>query len=403
MARVDEGGAMHGGDPFFVQQCYDKIFVIGDFNALGRGFADAAMDGGEHVERAFGLVASDAFSLVQHIHHQIAASFVHHDHFGNRVFRPVEGGHSGGLGDGGGVGGGLALQFVHCLDKLYRRTAETDAPAGHGIGFGAAVHGDGTAAQGRLDLDDGGGFKAVIGELVVDVVGEHPHIGVAQQHIADGAQLLGRIGGTGRVAGGVEEEPFGLRRDGGFQIFGAQLEAVVLGARHKHGRAFGQSHDVRVRNPARGRDDNLVTRLHRCQHGVENHLLAACGNDDFLGLVVDAGVTQEFGGDGFAQRRRARDIGIFGIAGVDRVDGRLFDMRRGVEIRLAGGEADDIAPRRFQRPRFGGNGDGLARADTVEAVGDQAHLASRCSYGRRGSKPVKRAAQIMRALLVRFA
>ena len=347
MAGINKGRAVHGGNTFFIQQGRDEIFVIVDFGALGRGFAQAAMDGGEHVKSAFRLMAGNAFRRVQHVHHQVAAVLVDLHHFNQRVFRPFQRRQGGRLRDGGGIGSGLALQLVHGVDKLHRRAAEADAPAGHGIGLGAAIHGDGARPQTRLHLHDGGGLEAVIGQLVVNIVGEHPDIGVLQQHVANGAQLLGRISGAGGVAGGVEEEPFGFGRDGGLQILGAQLEPVILAAGHEYGRALGQRHDIRVAHPARGGDNHLVARLHGGQHGVENNLLAAGGNDNFFRLVIDAGVAQEFGGNGLAQRRGAGNIGVFGIAGLNRLDGRLLDVLRRVEIRLSGGQANNVTPRGF--------------------------------------------------------
>ena len=122
---------------------------------------------------------------------------------------------------------------------------------------------------------------------------KHPDIGMPQQHVADRPQFLGAVSGAGRVAWIVQHEPLGLRRDRRFQVLGAQLEAVVLRARHQHRLAVGQRDDVGITDPARAGDDHLIAGVQRRQHGVEDHLLAAGGDDDLLRLVVDAGVALE--------------------------------------------------------------------------------------------------------------
>ena len=246
------------------------------------------MDRGIDVERALRLVAVQARRLVQLGHHQVAPLLEDLAHRLDGILRAGQCLHRGGHGDRVGVRRGLALQLVHRLDQRHRRAGEADAPAGHRIGLGASVHRHRAVAQLRLDLHDGGRLEAVIGELLVDVVGEDPHIGVAQQHVADRPQLLRVIGGAGRVARVVQHEPLGARRDRRFQVLGAQLEAVVLAARHQYRRAVGQADDVRVADPARAGDDHLIAGVQRRQEGVEDHLLAAGGDDDLLRLVVQA-------------------------------------------------------------------------------------------------------------------
>jgi hypothetical protein len=156
------------------------------------------------------------------------------------ILGPVQCGHGGGLADRGGVGSRLALQLIQRFDERHGGAGEANAPAGHGIGFRAAVHRKGAVTQAGFDLDDGGRFEAIIGQFLIDIVGKHPDIGVFQQNITDWPQLLGRIGRTGGIVGGVEEYPFGFGRDRRLQIFRAQLESVILAAGNKDRGAFGQ-------------------------------------------------------------------------------------------------------------------------------------------------------------------
>ncbi len=267
----------------------------------------------------------------------------------------------------------MALQLVHRLDQRHRRAGEAQPPAGHRIGLRAAVHRHGAPAQPRLHLHDGRRLEPVIGELLVDVVGEDPDIRVAQQHVADRPQLVGRVGGAGRVARVVQHEPAGPRRDRLLERLGAQLEAVVLLARHQHRLAVGQRDDVRIADPARARDDDLVVLVQRRQHGIEDHLLAAGRDDDLLRFVVDARVTEKLLRHGLAQHRRAGDIGIVRLVVLDGADRRVLDVARRVEVRFALRERDHVLALGDHVPRLGRDGDGQAGLDAVEAFGGKVH------------------------------
>src|SRR3954470_9777278 len=72
-----EGRALHHRDAFGLQQLGDKILVIGEHLAGGRGLADGAGAGRIDVERAFRARTVDALGLVQHGHHEVAALLEH--------------------------------------------------------------------------------------------------------------------------------------------------------------------------------------------------------------------------------------------------------------------------------------------------------------------------------------
>src|ERR1700676_2209325 len=73
MAGIHEGRAMHGGHALFLQQRDHEILVAADRRTALAGLADAAMHGGEHIERALRLLADQARRSIQHIHHQVPA------------------------------------------------------------------------------------------------------------------------------------------------------------------------------------------------------------------------------------------------------------------------------------------------------------------------------------------
>jgi len=197
---------------------------------------------------------------------------------------------------------------------------------------------------------------------------------MAHQHIRQRLDLGRVIGSTGWVAGVVQDQPFGARRDRGFQLLTSHFEAGILAALHDHRRAFRQRHDIRVGNPAGGGDDRLITRIDRRNQRIKDHLLAAGRDQDFLGRILNAGITLELGADRFPELNRAGDIGVFRLATFNRCNRCVFHIARRVEIRLPRGKANDILARGLQRARLGGHGDGEGWRNAIETIGDELHV-----------------------------
>ena len=152
-------------------------------------------------------------------------------------------------------------------------------------------------------------------------------------------------------------------RDRALQVLGAQLEAVVLRAGHGDRLALGQQDHVRIGDPEGRRDDHLVARVQGRHQGVVEHLLAAGADGDLLGLVVQAVVALELLDDRRLQLGRAVDRRVLGLAALDGGDGRLLDVVRGVEIRLAGAQADDVAAGGLELAGLLGHRDGRRGLD----------------------------------------
>ena len=266
------------------------------------------------------------------------------------------------------------MQLVHRLDQRKRRAGKADAPTGHGIGLGTAIHGDCAVLQARFHFQNGSWLEAIIGQLFVDIVSEYPHMRMAHQHIRQRLDLGRVIGSAGWVAGVVQDQPLGLGRDRGFQLLTGHFEAGILAALHDHRRAFCQRHNIRVGNPARGGDDRLITRIDRRNQRIKDHLLAAGGDQDFLRRVLNPRVALELGADRAAEFHRAGYIGVFRLPTLNRRNRRVFHIAWGVEIRLPGRQANDILARSLQRARLGGHGNGERGRNTIETIGDELHV-----------------------------
>ncbi len=181
------------------------------------------------------------------------------------------------------------------------------------------------------------------------------------QHVGQSAQLGFGVGRARRVGRGVHQEPLGLRRDRLFKRLGRQLEAVVDRRLGKDRGAAAQRHHLGIAHPVGARDHNLVAGVQRGDEGVEQNLLAAGADDGLLRLVVEIVLALELRRDRFAQRCDAGDRRIFGFAAPDRVDGRVLDVIRRIEIGLAGAQRDHVASFRLKLARFLRHHDGRGR------------------------------------------
>jgi hypothetical protein len=164
---------------------------------------------------------------------------------------------------------------------------------------------------------------------------------------------------------------------------------LLLGAGvHQHRCGAGEQHHVGIGHPVGCRDDHLVAGVEHRLGQVEEALLAAAGDQDLLRRIVQAVVALELGDDGALEFRRAVHGGVLGEAVADGGDGGLFDVIRGVEVRLAGAKADHVLAGGAQLLGAGGDGEGRRRLDGLHAGGKlDGH---RCSVGLIGAESLGR-------------
>ena len=177
-------------------------------------------------------------------------------------------------------------------------------------------------------------------QVFVHVVRQNPDLGETEQYFAECHQFLGGVGGAGGVVGAVQHQPFGAGRDGGREVVGAKLEAVVLRAGHDHRNAADQPGHERVGTPVGGGDDHLVAVVQRGGEGVVEHALAAVANGDFVQRELQLGIAVEFALDGGLEGWGAVLRRVFGVAAQGGLVGGFDRVRRAREIGLADGEGD---------------------------------------------------------------
>src|SRR3984893_7157086 len=194
-----EGRALHHGNAFGFEERGDEILVIADRFAIRSLLADRASAGWIDIKRAFRRGTVQIFGLVEHGDDEVAPRLENFCTLGYKILRPRQRLDGGPLRDRTGARGLLALKRVHRLDQMLRPRGIADPPSGHRIGFRYAIHGERAAGQLRFHLRRRHEVKIAIGEMLVNVVGQDPHLWMAQQHIGERVQLRTCVGGTRRV------------------------------------------------------------------------------------------------------------------------------------------------------------------------------------------------------------
>ena len=171
----------------------------------------------------------------------------------------------------------MRLQVGGGLDDVGRADHPAHAPAGHGVGLGDAVEDDHLVAELRHRGGDGGERHAVVGQVLVDLVGDHPQA-LGRGPLADLLDLLRRVHGAGGVGRGDEEQDLGALREGRLQLVHGDQVALLRAGENLHRHAAGQPDGLRVGGPERGRNNDLVARIQQGGEGVVDGLLAAVGH-----------------------------------------------------------------------------------------------------------------------------
>ena len=129
------------------------------------------------------------------------------------VLRAVQRRHRALLRERSRVARAVALDGVNGLRNRLRRGQITQPPAGHRIRLRKAVHDDGVLVMRRGKARHAHVFRAVIDELLVNLVAHDEHA-LLDADVAERLDFLARVQRTGRVAGRVQQEQPRPRRDG---------------------------------------------------------------------------------------------------------------------------------------------------------------------------------------------
>src|SRR3546814_5145629 len=135
-----ERPTVNRGDARRVEEIVDERRIAIYDMARGRRLADAPARVGIDINGAVGNGARQPRRVVEHRNDQVAPFAEGRVAVLQELLRAAQRRDGGGLRNRAGVGRRLRLELAHRLDEPGRAAGLTDAPAGHRIGLGTAVH-----------------------------------------------------------------------------------------------------------------------------------------------------------------------------------------------------------------------------------------------------------------------
>ena len=239
-------------------------------------------------------------------------------------------------------------------------------PAGHGIGLRERAEDDDVL----LGPGEGAAGDRLAGIVQIDVALVQKQENAALMGEAhDALQVFGGDDRAGRVRGRVEDDGLGPGRDGLLDGVGGDAEALRLLRLEEDDLAAGVLDDVFEADPVGNGQDDFVAVIDEDLDGVEEGQLAAGGEDGLVDGVVGAEVAGMALDDGLAHVGDAGDDRVAREVGLDGGDGRVLDVARGGEVRLAGAEIHQVGALGAQLGGLRGHGHGCGDLDPADAAG----------------------------------
>ena len=133
---------------------------------------------------------------------------------GDPVIAVVERGNGALLQEFRHAGGRILHEIFKHLLQFRMNCNPADTPASHGVCLGNAVDGQRPFLQPGFDGGDGVECPPIEQDMLVDVVGQHMHPRMVEQHGGEALQLFTAIDSARRVRGRIEDQPFRLCGDG---------------------------------------------------------------------------------------------------------------------------------------------------------------------------------------------
>ena len=196
---------------------------------------------------------------------------------------------------------------------------------------------------------------------------------VLHQHRRNRLHFRARTCRTRWIIREIDHHPFRLGRNGRVQILGPQLEAVILWAVDGHRHTTRNLRHFGIGNPEGGWDQYLIARINRCHEGVEDALLAAIGDHDFIKRVIKVIIALELPLHRFLEPPGAILRRVFRLTRQRGLMRRFNSMWRCREIRLSGGQADHLDALRGQFPRLDRHDHGSGDGNAVQTFGKGGH------------------------------
>src|SRR6185503_7745220 len=114
-----------------------------------------------------------------------------------------------------------------------------------------------------------------------------------------------------------------------FKLLGRDLETRFGRCRYNSGKCTGDLDHLRIADPIRSGNDNLITLVGQHLDNIVNGMLRPAGNSDLIWVVSEVIVALEFGGDRLAEFGSSGTGRVLGLAFFESPDSGLFDGIRG--------------------------------------------------------------------------
>ena len=260
------------------------------------------------------------------------------------------------LGKAANVAGALALQGDRRFDHLSWTSQIAQAPAGHGPTLGEAIDHKQPISQIRSQRGQAVVGLAIGEQVLVDLIADHSHLGMAAQQGGNGFQLLALQHQSRWIGGCVEHQQATLGSDQGLESLKIKPEAIAGIASEQAHLGSCQARQLGVSEPVRRRQQHLITRVEQHLKEVVKRLLAAIGDQHLITANGHAIAAAEFLSNGLPQRWITCSWAVTGHALLEGLGRRLANKGRCIEVGFAGTEAADVLPLGLQLLSPGRNG-----------------------------------------------
>mmetsp|Transcript_2462 Transcript_2462/g.4801 ORF Transcript_2462/g.4801 Transcript_2462/m.4801 type:complete len:300 (+) Transcript_2462:583-1482(+) len=188
--------------------------------------------------------------------------------------------------------GDLPLDLSTQLGHLQGGGDVAQSETGHGKAFAETVHHSGALIH-VWQGSERGVRSPLVSDILVYLVRYHEYPWVLLQHLGQFLQLLFRIHRTGWVARRAEDKGTCARGDGGLELGGGHLVAILGLCPDDDWFATRHAADVGVRGPVGSRDDDFVAWGYQGRYKLHDALLRAIGAHNLSRRVIEAVVSLE--------------------------------------------------------------------------------------------------------------
>ena len=170
-----------------------------------------------------------------------------------------------------------------------------------------------------------------------------------------------------RIRRRIQNDQLRFRRDQPFHHLRGYAKALRLVGFEQHAVAADVAHHVLERDPVRYGQNHFVAVVNQHRDNIEQRMLAAHRGACFLPLVGGTEIGRVTADDGILKFDRATHRRVLRKICVNGRNGRVFNVLRRREVRLASSRIDHVDSLLAQLLRFGHGGHGGGRLDTIDA------------------------------------